>query len=35
MIKAKAEYDFILKYDDILDEFMIDYDMLHEEMDYV
>ena len=34
IIKAKAKYDFILKHDDISDEFMIDYDMLHEEMNY-
>ena len=31
IIKAKAEYDFILKHD-ISDEFMIDYDILYEEM---
>ena len=34
IIKAKAEYDFILKHDDITDEFMIDYDILHEEINY-
>ena len=34
IIKAEAEYDFILKHDDITDEFMIDYDILHEEMNY-
>ena len=31
IIKAKAEYDFILKHD-ISDEFMIDCDILYEEM---
>ena len=31
IIKAKAEYIFILKHD-ISDEFMIDYDILYEEM---
>ena len=34
IIKAKAEYDFILKHDDITHEFMIDYDIFHEEMNY-
>ena len=31
IIKAKAEYVFILKHD-MSDEFMIDYDILYEEM---
>ena len=34
IIKAKAEYDFILKHDDITGGFMIDYDILYEEMNY-
>ena len=33
-IKEKAEYDFILKHDDITNEFMVDYDILHQEMNY-
>ena len=34
IIKAKKEYDFILKHDNITDEFHSDYDILHEEIDY-
>ena len=34
IIKAKVAYDFILKHDDITHEFMIDYDIFHEEMNY-
>ena len=32
IIKAKVEYDFNLRNDDITDEFTIDYDILHEEI---
>lgn len=34
IIKAKKEYDFILKHDNITDEFHSDYDILHEEIAY-